>query len=118
MLREGGNHSPTPMMTPQISSKYQFQLDLKGRSLPITVTVPDIPDTPPSEGYFDPNPSLIVADKEASFEDTSDILTQCTHTDSLDAIHIEEDQPNLLPVSAYLLFARTTRQRVRVEPWC
>lgn len=103
------------MTTPQISGQYRFQLDLKGRSLPVTFTVPDIPDTPPSEEHFDPNPSLIVTDKETSFEDTSDIPTQRAHTDPLDAIHIEEDQPNLLPVSAYLFFERTTGQRMMTQ---
>ena len=97
------------MTTPQISGKYQFQLELKGLRLPVTFTVPDIPDTPPSEEQFDPSPSSIVTDKESVFEETS------IHTDPLDTVHIEVDQPSIPHVSAYLLCACITGQRVRVE---
>jgi hypothetical protein len=100
------------MTTPQISGKYQFQVDLIGLRLPVTFTVPDIPDTPSSEDHFDPSPSL---DKEIS-EETSDIHTECTHTDPLDDIHLEVDQPNLLLVSPYILCACTIGRLMRVEP--
>ena len=36
------------------------------------------------------------------------------HTDSLDTVHIEVDQPSIPHVSAYLLCACITGQRVRV----
>lgn len=34
------------MTTPQISGKYHFQVNLKGLPLPVTFTIPDIPDSP------------------------------------------------------------------------
>jgi hypothetical protein len=80
------------MTTPHISGKYQFQVDLNGLRLPVTFTVPDISDTPLSD--FDPSPSMIN-------DETSQTNAECTHTDSLDAIHLEEDQPNPLLVSPY-----------------
>jgi hypothetical protein len=102
----------SPMTTPQISGKYQFRVELKERRLPVTFTVPDIPDTPPPEEYFDPSPSLGLMDKGTGAEETSSIHTQRTHadadTDPVDALHLGVDQSDLLSVSAYLLHARTT----------
>lgn len=86
------------MTTPQISGKYQFQVDLKGCRLPITFTVPDIPDAP-SEEQFDPGHSI---------EETSDSLTQRAEPDPLGSVNVEIDQPNLLHVSAYIPCTCTT----------
>ena len=108
------------MMTPQISGKYQFQVDLKGLRLPVTFTVPDIPDTPASEDHFDPGSNASTTDKETSFNETSNIHTQCTHTetDPLDSIQIGVDQPNLLPaVSGHLFYACTTGQTAEGRVW-
>jgi hypothetical protein len=99
---------------PQISGKYQFQVDLKGLRLPVTFTVPDIPDTPPSEDHFDPG-SKASTDKETSFNETSSTHAE---TDPPDAIHNGVDQPNLLPaVSGHLLNARTTGQTTEGRVW-
>jgi hypothetical protein len=51
-------------MTPRISGKYHCQLDLKGRHLPVTFTMPDIPDMLPPEEPIVPGHSPIVTDKE------------------------------------------------------
>jgi hypothetical protein len=97
------DHSPmtTPQILPQISGKYQFQVDLKGLRLPVTFTVPDIPDMPPSDEHFDPSTSSI-SDKETGFEETSNTRTQrtriVTNTEPLD---VGVNQANLLSVSAY-----------------
>ncbi|KAI0291460.1 hypothetical protein BC826DRAFT_481228 [Russula brevipes] len=59
----------TPMTTPQISGKYQFQIDLKGLCLPVTFTIPDIPDVPP-----------VVTDNETTIIET-DSMAQPEHAD-------------------------------------
>jgi hypothetical protein len=97
----------------RISGEYQLEIQLKGLRLPVTITLPDIPDTPPSEGQFDPSPSLIVTDKETGFEETGAL-----HIDPLDTVHLESDEPNLPHVSTCLLCSRTTGQRVGLEPGC
>jgi hypothetical protein len=97
------------MTTPQISGKYQFQIDLKGLCLPVTFTIPDIPDVPP-----------VVTDNETTIVET-DSMVQPEHAD-IPAIaqqhqtviahmqgmrgdmpdtngHIDQDQANLLFVS-------------------
>ncbi len=94
------------MTTPQISGKYQFQVDLRGSRLPVSFTIPDIPDTPPSDGHFDPGPSLVVTDEGAdSVVTTSDAHVLGAHTDSPDTttIDIEADRTNILSVSAHLM---------------
>lgn len=89
-------------MTPQISGKYQFQVDLKGLCLPVTFTVPDIPDAPPSEERFDRG--AIIEETRAS-EETCNI-TQRAHTDPRDStVRAEIDKQNLLHVSAYTVYS-------------
>jgi hypothetical protein len=90
------------MVTPQISGKYQFQVDLKGLCLPITFTVPDIPDALPSEEHSDQGPSI--EETQASFEETCD-----------STVRVETDKLNLLHVGAYILCERTTGHCMVVE---
>lgn len=59
------------MTTPCYSGRYRFQVELKGLSLPVTITIPDIPDTTPSND--DPSGSLIVSPTE----------THCVASDSM-----------------------------------
>jgi len=53
------------MTTPQISSKYHFQADLKGLCLPVTFTIPLMPDSSLSGDSepLGPSPSMIFPDK-------------------------------------------------------
>src|SRR6266404_6500276 len=91
---------PFIMTTPQISGRYHFQVDLRGSNLPITITLPDIPDTPSEE-------CLIVADKEISIEETSDVHTDDVHmrcTDP-DTIHIVEHEPLANPLTVSHILA-------------
>jgi hypothetical protein len=84
------------MTTPEISGKYQFQVDLRGSRLPVSFTIPDIPESPPPH----PDSSLIVIDKEADSAGTSDTHLS-VHADSLDtAVDAEVDRASLLSVSA------------------
>ena len=89
------------MSIPEISGKYQFQVDLSSSRLPVSFTIPDIPDSPPSDEYLVPNPSLVAADKRADSVVISDAHTLSTHTDSPStAVDMEVDRANLLSVSA------------------
>ena len=91
----------SPMSIPEISGKYQFQVDLSSSRLPVSFTIPDIPDSPPSDEYLVPNPSLVAADKRADSVVISDAHTLSTHTDSPStAVDMEVDRANLLSVSA------------------
>ena len=53
------------MTTPQISSKYHFQADLKGLRLPVTFTIPIMPEPSPSEESLGPSHSMIFPDKDS-----------------------------------------------------
>ena len=53
------------MTTSQISSKYHFQADLEGLRLPVTFTLPIMPDSSPSDAPFGPSHSMILQDKDA-----------------------------------------------------
>lgn len=100
------------MTTPLIlSGKYQFHLQIEGLSLPINFTVPGMPSSPTSAGPVDPHSSTVTA-TETRFEET------IVHNDTPDTDPIEVDRPSPLHVSAYLFYARTTGQHVRVEPRC
>lgn len=101
------------MTTPLIlSGQYQFRLKMEGLSLPVNFSVPGMPSSPPSAEQVDPLSSIVTA-TEARFEEETIV-----HTDPLDTDRIEVAQPNPLHVSAYVLCACTTGQRVRVEPRC
>lgn len=102
MINDGSSRSP--MMTPLISDEYLYQLKLKGRRLPVTFTVPDMPDTPSSAEQFDPGPS---SDKDTGFEETNVLLD----VDRIE-VDVDIDRPSLPPVSAHPLCARATEQRM------
>jgi hypothetical protein len=77
------------MATPQISGKYQFQVDLRGLRLPVTLTIPDIPATPPleEEPIGPSQPSTTILDKGTRFVETRDSpvnVQQDTHAGSSD----------------------------------
>lgn len=59
------------MTTPQISRKYHFQANLKGLHLPVTFTIPDMPDSPPFEEPLGPSHSWIVPDKDSQVTETA-----------------------------------------------
>ena len=52
------------MTTSQISSKYRFQADLEGLRLPVTFTLPIMPDSSPSDVPLGPSHSMILQDKD------------------------------------------------------
>lgn len=56
------DHNHSPMTTPR---KCHFQADIKGLSLPITLTIPIIPDSSHSEDSLGPSPSVIFPDKDS-----------------------------------------------------
>ena len=101
------------MTTPQISGKYHFQVDLKGLPLPVTFTIPDIPDSPLFENPLGRSHSWIVPDKETHIVETvivqqpQSTITNAsgTHADSLEThSHIEDsDMLRHLSVSTSLL---------------
>jgi hypothetical protein len=94
------------MTAPQISGKYQCQVDLKELGLPVTFTIPDIPDTQPSAAEpTDPSHHPAI-DKESSFVDISDSTTQfsqsVTHTLGMGPGSPDNgDQLSLLSVCAF-----------------
>lgn len=70
--------SLTPQMTtPYYSGKYRFQVELKGLRLPVTITIPDIPDT--KHGRDDSSGSLNVLAIEPH-NVASDSTSQCLFT--------------------------------------
>jgi hypothetical protein len=94
---------PMTTRTPQISGKYQCQVDLKELGLPVTFTIPDIPDTQPSATAPTDSSYHLAINKEHSVVDISDSTTQfsqsVTHAglDSSD----DGDQLSLLSVRAF-----------------
>lgn len=85
------------MLTPEMSGIFEVQVDLKGgHRLPVSIIVPDIPESPPPEEHIVPNPSPIAADKRA--DSVSDADTSSVHGDA--TVHTEVDRINLLSVSA------------------
>jgi hypothetical protein len=106
----------SPLMTSpqtQISGKYHFQVDLKGLPLPVTFTIPDIPDSPLFEKPLGRSHSWIVPDEETHVTETAIVqqpqstITNVsgTHTDSLEThSHIaDSDMLRHLSVSTSLL---------------
>jgi hypothetical protein len=86
------------MTTPQISRKYQFQIDLKGLRLPVSFTIPDMPDSPP----LNPSHSWIAPDKDPHDVKTATHTSGASHgTDPREADSSCEgvDLPSCLSVS-------------------
>jgi hypothetical protein len=106
------------MTTPQISSKYHFQADLKGLRLPVTFTIPIMPEPSPSEEPLGPSHSMIFPDKDSHIVDSGmtiqqpqDVVTDTsdTNTEPLETnIRIEDlDLRSHLSVSTSLCCAFT-----------
>jgi len=71
------------MTTPQISRKYHFQADLKGVRLPLTFTIPHMPDSP-SHSWIAPDkdPQVIeTATEQHVITDTSSTRAGPRETD-------------------------------------
>ena len=90
------------MTTPQISSKYRFQGDLKGLRLPVTITLPIMPDSSPSEEPLDPRHFMIspnndsdshVVNSGTTIQQPQDVVTDTsgTSTQPLEANSRVED---------------------------
>ncbi|KAI9442070.1 hypothetical protein F5148DRAFT_1293205 [Russula earlei] len=77
---------------PQISGKYQFNVDLKGIQLPVILAIPDIHVTPP----FDcPNHLSLVLNKDTCFMETSaSASTIITQQPELVIAHASDTPPN------------------------
>ncbi len=83
------------MATPQISSRYHFQADLKGLRLPITFEIPIMPDSSPSEEHLGPSHSRIFRDKDSDVVDLGAAIQQpqgvITDTPSVNTEPLETD---------------------------
>ena len=66
------------MSTPQISSTCHFQAELKGLRLPVTFTIPIMPDSLPSasEEPLGPSHSMIFPDKDSHLIDSGTTIRQ------------------------------------------
>jgi hypothetical protein len=106
------------MTTPQISSKYHLQADLKGLRLPVTFTIPNMPDSLPSEESLGPSHSRIFPDKDSHIVDSRAVIqqpqdvvtdTSGTNTEPLETnSHVEDlDLLSHLSVSTSLRFTFT-----------
>ena len=93
--------TPSP---PEICGKYRFHIDLRGKRLPVSFTVPDILDTddnsPPSDELLDPGSSSIDTDEEANSEDAHIPSTHANSPGPDNTIGIGVYR-NLLSVGAY-----------------
>ena len=73
-------HDSTVMAAPvpEISSKYHFQVDLRGHRLPVTITIPIMPDSSesPSEDSLRPSHSIIFPDKNSHVVDSGTATQQ------------------------------------------
>jgi hypothetical protein len=89
------------MATPEMSRKYQFQVALRGGRLPVSFTIPDIPDSPSWDTHFVPSPSVIAADTNADSAVTSDADAVSTDLGSTSSIvDSEVDLKRVLLVGA------------------
>ena len=77
------------MTTPQISSQYHYQAALKGLRLPVTFTIPVMPDSSPSEESLGLSHSIIFPDKDphlinsgTTIQQPQDVVTDTSDTNT------------------------------------
>jgi hypothetical protein len=105
------------MTSPQISGKFYFQADLKGLHLPVTFTIPDMPESLPFKEPLGPCHSLIFPDKDPRVVETAtqkprSAITDMsgTHTNPLEIdSHVEGSELFIhLSVSTPVICVRST----------
>jgi hypothetical protein len=76
----------------------RFEVNLRGNRLPVSFTIPDLPDSPPSDEHIDLKTSLITADERTDSKVTSD-----TDSSSTTTVDLGVGVTSLLSVSTILM---------------
>jgi hypothetical protein len=109
---------PSPKTTPQMPGKFHFQADLKGLRLPVTFTIPDMPESLPFKEPLGPRHSWIFPERDSRVTETvtqkprsanADTVTSAMHTNPLEIDSHDEGSDLLghLSVRTPLLCAYT-----------